>query len=132
VRTPPADLTCTIGRSHEREDWYFAQGKTGNWDVNFDLPHSYQGTAYLTVAIAGVSGGPKLSVSVNGKEVKSLAYGNDAATYRAALRSARYVLEEIGFPGELLAPGSNSVRFSMTAVGRNGGIMYDTIKLEAR
>jgi rhamnogalacturonan endolyase len=126
----PADLTYTIGSSRERDDWYFAQGQAGNWDVKFDAGRSYSGTAHLTVAIAGVSGGPKLTVSVNGKEIRQLSYGNDAATYRAALRSARYVLEDLPFPADLLTRGANTVRFGMTAVGRNGGIMYDTIKLE--
>lgn len=126
----PEDLTYTIGQSHEAQDWYYAQGKVGNWDVKFDLPRAYSGTAHLTVAIAGVSVNPKLTISVNGKEIKSLAYANDAATYRAALRSARYQLEDIAFPADLLTQGTNTVRFGMTAVGRNGGIMYDTIKLE--
>jgi len=126
----PADLTYTIGSSHERDDWYFAQGKVGNWDVKFEASAASAGTAHLTVAIAGVSGNPKVAVSVNGREVRQLSYGNDAATYRASLRGARYQLEDIGFPADLLQPGTNTVRFGMTAVGRNGGVMYDTIKLE--
>jgi rhamnogalacturonan endolyase len=126
----PADLTYTIGRSKERDDWYFAQGKPGNWDVKFNLADTQTGTAHLTVAIAGVSVNPKVSVLVNGKEVKALSYANDAATYRAALRSARYQREEIAFPAELLVKGENVVRFAMTSVGKNGGILYDTIKLE--
>jgi rhamnogalacturonan endolyase len=126
----PADLTYTIGTSHEREDWYFAQGKPGHWDVDFTTTAEYTGTAHLTVAIAGVSQNPKLTISVNGTDVKSLAYANDAATYRAALRSARYQLEDIAFPAALLKQGANVVRFGMTSVGGNGGIMYDTIKLE--
>lgn len=125
----PADLTYTIGTSKEQNDWYFAQGKPGNWDVKFDASRAYTGTAHLTVAIAGVSGNPKLTVSVNGKDIKSLSYANDAATYRAALRSARYQLEDIAFPTGLLTQGANTIRFAVTA-GRNGGIMYDTIKLE--
>ena len=126
----PADLTYTIGKSTPRDDWYFAQGKQGNWDVAFNVANQPTGTAHLSVAIAGVSGNPKLTISVNGKDVKSLAYANDAATYRAALRSARYVLEDIAFPSDLLKPGANTVRFGMTGVGKNGGIMYDTIKLD--
>ena len=126
----PADLTFTIGKSKERDDWYFAQGKRGNWDVNFTLDRVPTGTAHLTVAIAGVSQNPHVTISVNGHDVKSLSYANDAATYRAALRSARYQLEEISFPANLLQGGENVVRFAMTAVGSNGGIMYDTIKLE--
>lgn len=127
----PADLTYTIGKSKEHDAWYFAQGKQGNWDVNFDVNQPHTGTAHLTVAIAGVSNNPHVTVSVNGKEIKSMAYQNDAATYRAAVRSARYQLEDISFPADLLKPGANTVRFAMTAVGKNGGIMYDTIKLEA-
>jgi rhamnogalacturonan endolyase len=126
----PANIAYTIGKSREKEDWYFAQGKPGNWDINFTTNALYTGTAHLTVAIAGVSQNPRLTISVNGADVKSLSYANDAATYRAALRSARYQLEDIGFPADLLKPGANLIRFGMTAVGGNGGIMYDTIKLE--
>jgi rhamnogalacturonan endolyase len=126
----PADLTYTVGTSKDGADWYFAQGKPGNWDINFNLNRTYGGTAHLTVAIAGVSQNPRLAISVNGTEIKSLTYANDAATYRAALRSARYQLEDIGFPADLLKRGANTVRFAMTAVGTNGGVMYDTIKLE--
>jgi len=105
----PADLTYTIGKSRESTDWYFAQGKKGNWDVQFPLNRTYTGTAHLTVAIAGVSQNPHLTISVNGKEIKSLTYANDAATYRAALRSARYQLEDISFPADLLQKGDNTV-----------------------
>jgi rhamnogalacturonan endolyase len=126
----PADLTYTIGTSRERDDWYFAQGKVGNWDVKFETARPYTGTAHLTVAIAGVSNAPQIAISVNGKEIQSFSYANDAATYRAAVRSARYQLEDIAFPADLLVKGTNTVRFAMTAVGKNGGIMYDTIKLE--
>jgi rhamnogalacturonan endolyase len=126
----PADLTFTIGKSREREDWYFAQGRAGNWDVNFTLDHAPAGTAHLTIAIAGVSSNPRLTVAVNGADIKSLWYANDAATYRAAVRGARYQMEDISFPADLLKGGLNTIRFGMTAVGGNGGIMYDTIKLE--
>jgi rhamnogalacturonan endolyase len=126
----PANLTYTIGTSHEKDDWYFAQGKQGNWDVNFTADTAYSGTVHLTVAIAGVSQNPKLTISVNGTDIKSLSYANDAATYRAALRGARYQLEGIAFPADLLKPGANVIRFAITEVGGNGGIMYDTIKLE--
>ena len=102
----------------------------GNWDIQFDSASAPAGTAHLTIAIAGVSNNPRLTISVNGKDIKSLAYANDAATYRAAVRSARYQLEDIAFPADLLVKGVNTVRFGMTAVGKNGGIMYDTIKLE--
>ncbi|MCU1233207.1 MAG: hypothetical protein JWP63_1174 [Candidatus Solibacter sp.] len=115
----PADLTYTIGKSKDRDDWYFAQ-----------VDKMYAGKAHLTVAIAGISQNPRVTISVNGTDVKSLLYANDAATYRAALRSARYQLEEIEFPASLLHTGANTIRFAMTGVGGNGGLMYDTIKLD--
>ena len=127
----PADLTFTIGQSKDSDDWYFAQGKVGSWDVNFNLDKTYTGNAHLTVAIAGVSNNPRLSILVNGQNVKDLSYGNDSATYRSALRSARYYLAPIDFPASLLKEGTNTISFKMTAVGKNGGIMYDTIILEA-
>ncbi|HWC98278.1 MAG TPA: polysaccharide lyase family protein [Candidatus Sulfopaludibacter sp.] len=126
----PADLTFTIDKSTPREDWYFAQAKPGNWDVSFTLDGPAPGTAHLTLALAGVSQNPKLTVSINGQEIKQLAYANDAATYRAALRGARYQLQDIAFPANLLHTGANIVRLALTAVGNNGGIMYDTVKLE--
>ncbi len=77
-----------------------------------------------------MSNAPHLTISANGKEVRLLEYSNDAATYRAAVRSARYQLEEISFPASLLTVGPNTICFSMTSVGKNGGVMYDTLKLE--
>jgi rhamnogalacturonan endolyase len=126
----PADLTFTIGQSKDADDWYFAQGKVGNWDVNFDVHNAYQGNAHLTVAIAGVANNPKVTVLVNDQPIKNLSYGNDASLYRSAMRSARFYLEDISFPANQLKMGQNTIRFKMTAVGKNGGIMYDTILLE--
>jgi rhamnogalacturonan endolyase len=126
----PANLTYTIGQSHERDDWYFAQGKVGNWDIAFNLDRTFDGNAVLTVPIAG-GGACTVKILVNGQEVKSLSPQNDASTYRSALRSARYELHEITFPANLLKRGANTVRFNMTAAGgRNNGIMYDTVILE--
>jgi hypothetical protein len=33
-------------------------------------------------------------------------------------------------PASLLHTGANTIRFAMTGVGGNGGLMYDTIKLD--
>jgi rhamnogalacturonan endolyase len=126
----PATLTYTIGQSREADDWYFAQGKVGHWDVNFDLDRVFEGNAVLTVALAG-GGACTVKILVNGQEVKTLAPNNDASTYRSALRSARYLLEEITFPANRLKRGANTVQFNLTnAGGRNNGLMYDTVILE--
>ncbi|MDP9175835.1 MAG: polysaccharide lyase family protein [Planctomycetota bacterium] len=128
----PADLTYTIGKSNSAEDWYYAQGKIGHWDVNFDLDKTYTAKAFLTIALAGGGGGSRVVASVNGTDVITLAPPNDASTYRSALRSGKYGLKIATFPASLLKTGANTVRFNMTSAGtRWNGIMYDTIVLEA-
>lgn len=128
----PANLTYTIGRSTEANDWYYAQTKAGSWDVNFNLNKKYNGNGYLTVAVAGVSRNPKVEVYVNGQKQGTLDYSNenDSATYRSANQSGRYRNCEIKFPASLLKEGDNTISFRMTKVGNDGGIMYDIIKLE--
>jgi rhamnogalacturonan endolyase len=128
----PADLTYTVGKSKDAEDWYFAQGKVGHWDINFNLDKTYAGNAYLTIAVAGGGGGPSMTAIVNDKNVITIAPGNDASTYRAAVRSGKYSVKTATFPAAVLKEGSNTVRFNMTSAGgRWHGIMYDTVVLEA-
>ncbi len=52
----PTNLTFTIGKSKDSQDWYYAQTQVGHWDVNFDLSKTYPGNAYLMVAMAGGGG----------------------------------------------------------------------------
>jgi len=120
----PADLTFTIGKSKEADNWYYAQ-KTGTWTVDFNLDKAYTGKGYLTVAIAG--GGANVTLAVNGTKVGTLSYGDDASVRRAANRSGRYARNEYSFPAELLKKGDN--KLTLTANG--AGIMYDTIVMEA-
>lgn len=128
----PANLTYTIGKSNSATDWYYAQTQVGQWDVNFDLNKTYSGNAYLSVATAGGGGGASVTVSVNGQDLQTIAPGNDASTYRAALRSGVYGLKVMTFPASALKQGQNTVRFNMTSKGgRWNGIMWDTIILEA-
>jgi Polysaccharide lyase family 4, domain III len=56
---------------------------------------------------------------------------NDATIYRDADQSGYYHQLPISFPASLLKVGSNTITFTMTKVNSGGGIMYDTIKLEA-
>jgi rhamnogalacturonan endolyase len=122
----PTDLTFTIGKSKDSEDWYFAQ-HGGTWNVDFDLNKTYSGNAYLTIAIAGGSG--DITALVNGKEVGHLNYRDDASVRRAANRSGRYARNEYTFPAALLKAGPN--RLSLHANSNGGGLMYDTIVMEA-
>ncbi|HVS72711.1 MAG TPA: polysaccharide lyase family protein [Phycisphaerae bacterium] len=133
IEQVPADLTFTIGKSKDDDDWYFAQGKVGHWDINFDLAKPVGANAYLTIAIAGGGGGPRMQPEVNGQKVgQPIAPPNDSATYRSSNRSGVYHLQTITFPGNLLKQGQNTVRLDMTQNGgRWHGLMYDTIILEA-
>lgn len=132
VEKVPANLTYTVGQSNFANDWYYAQTQVGQWDVNFNLDRTFTGNACLTVAIAGGGGGASTTISVNGQELQTIAPGNDASTYRAALRSGAYGLYPITFPANVLKQGQNTVRFNMTAKGgRWNGLMWDTVVLEA-
>jgi rhamnogalacturonan endolyase len=132
IQMVPANLTFTIGQSKDSDDWYFAQGKVGHWIIKFNLTRVYSGSAYLSVPLSGGGGGAKVTISVNGNKVLNIAPDNDASTYRAANRSARYLLEEATFPASYLLQGANTVDFNMTSAGgRWNGLMYDTVILEA-
>ena len=128
----PANLTYTIGKSTPRNNWYYAQTVVGNWNVNFNLAHTYTGTAHLTVAIAGASRTPTVQIKVNGTTVTTLpSYANDQAIYRSANQSGTYHLALVTFPASRLKAGNNTITFDATTVSSGGGVMYDTIKLEA-
>jgi len=132
IQMVPANLTFTIGQSKDSDDWYFAQSKVGHWLIKFNLPKAYTGNAYLSVPLAGGGGGAKMTITVNGKKVLNIAPDNDASTYRAANRSARYLLQEATFPASYLLQGANTIDFNMTSAGgRWNGLMYDTVILEA-
>lgn len=120
----PANLTFTIGQSKESNDWYYAQ-KTGVWTVKFNLDKTYSGNACLTIAIAG--GGGNVTAAINGTKVGALSYRDDASVRRSANRSGRYGRNEFSFPASTLQQGENT----LTLTNNGGGLMYDTLVLEA-
>ena len=131
----PRDLTFTIGQSKEAEDWYYAQNgpaapQTSTWNINFNVTKVPAGNAYLAIPVAGGPG--DVSVLVNGQEVGRVVHGDDASVRRAANRSGVYARFEFTFPAATLKSGANTVSLRTNrASGRNNGIMYDTIVLEA-
>jgi rhamnogalacturonan endolyase len=121
----PENLTFTVGKSKEADDWYYAQ-KTGTWTVKFNVDKVPGGpNAYLTVAVAG--GGANVTAAVNGQAVGTLSYGDDASVRRAANRSGRYARNEYTFPANILKQGENTLELR----ANGAGIMYDTIVMEA-
>lgn len=129
----PADLTYTVGESDPKKDWYYAQTKAGTWTVKFNLKKVLApGTACLTASLAGATNaGATVNVKVNGISCATWKPGvNDAAIYRSAIQSGRHWLMSATFSNARLRLGSNTVTFTMSGNGKNGGFMYDCIKLE--
>ncbi len=128
----PANLTYTIGQSTPANNWYYAQTHVGTWTINFNLSKTYSGNAHLTVALAGSSRTASISVGVNGRNVGSFpSYVNDAGIYRSANQSGYYHRFTINFAASSLRAGANTLTFRATNVSSGGGVMYDTVKLEA-
>jgi rhamnogalacturonan endolyase len=124
----PANLTFTIGSSKDADDWYYAQGHPGNWDINFTLDQVPTGNAYLTVPVAGGSG--TVNITVNGQTVGTINKGNDSSIARATMRSGVYQYNSFTFPASALQKGANTIRFSMPTAAGGSGLMYDTVILE--
>ena len=129
----PADLNFTIGKSNEANDWYYAQTKSGQWNILFNVDKSYTANATLTFAIAGAAKKPNVEVWVNNKLAGTLNnMGNDASVYRSAVAGGYYQRKQITFPSNLLAKGQNTMALKLVNVKDGGGVMYDAIKLEAQ
>ncbi|MFA6581423.1 MAG: polysaccharide lyase family protein [Paludibacter sp.] len=126
----PENLTFTIGKNKESDDWYYAQTKPGNWNVQFDLNKDPHGTCLLTLGIAGSAKNPRLEIWVNETKTGEYYFGNDHSIYRSAILGGYYQQKEIEFPARLLKQGTNRISFRLPNVKYGGGIMYDVIKLE--
>ncbi len=147
----PSDLTFTVGKSKEADDWYYAQ-HSGTWNIAFNVSRVPTGNAYLTIPVAGGPG--NVTVLVNGTEIGKFSKSDDASVRRAANRSGVYQRYEFTFPASALKAGENLVSLQMpsrgggraapqpaagenlTAEGQrpgtmtNNGLMYDTVVLE--
>jgi rhamnogalacturonan endolyase len=128
---PAANLTYTIGTSKPEKDWYFAQTKTGTWNISFYNPQLISGNAVLTASIAGAATTPSVDIYINGTKKTTWSFTNDGSIYRSAVLSGRHSVKTYTFPASLLKTGTNTIGLKMTSVGSRGGVMYDCIKLEA-
>jgi rhamnogalacturonan endolyase len=128
----PEHLTFTIGKSKEANDWFYAQTKSGNWDVKFNLKKSIAKECLLTLGLAGSAKNPRLEVWVNNTKVGEYYFGNDHTVYRSAILGGYYQQQEVHFPATLLRDGENTISFRLPNVKYGGGIMYDAIKLELK
>jgi hypothetical protein len=118
----PQELTYTVGKSKDNEDWYYSQ-RGGDWNIKFNVDKNYPGNAYLRIAIAG--GGGRLTATLNGKEVGAIQKGNDSSISRATVRSGVYAAYEFSFPASTLKQGENTLTIN------SSGLMFDTMVMEA-
>ncbi len=146
----PDDVHFVIGESKEHADWNYAHPMTKTpghadqllvpenrspavWNIYFDRDEEVEGTAVLTIAIAGSSNG-SLSIELNGTNIaaydKVTPIGNDASLYRAG--EAGYYHElVISFDASLLKRGENVLSLKpLSSGGSTDGILYDALKLE--
>jgi rhamnogalacturonan endolyase len=145
----PDDVTFTIGRSSERDDWYYAQWSWFNkrpwWTIRFDLPSAQSGKATLTLGITSVQPAGEAVVKVNGTQVASLSFKKTgAAGYRSGSQDSTYSLREVEFDAALLIAGTNEITLGLSGAQPvpatseelrrqkrpAGAIMYDAIRLE--
>jgi rhamnogalacturonan endolyase len=129
----PANLTYTIGQSHENTDWYYAQTKDGTWTIKFNLDERPTGRVYLTASIAGcASEKATVTVKVNGTQRATWKPGyKDASVYRSAINSGRHYVYTADFLNTGLKVGENTVTLQISNSGGKNGILYDCIKMEA-
>ena len=82
--------------------------------------------------MAGATNKPKVAVAINGTTKANWNFStSDAAIYRSAVLGGLHSVQTCEFPASLLKKGTNTVTFTMSGIGKNGGVMYDCIKLEA-
>ena len=129
----PANLTYTIGQSHENTDWYYAQTNDGTWTIKFNLDERPTGRVYLTASIAGcASEKATVTVKVNGTQRATWKPGyKDASVYRSAINSGRHYVYTADFLNTGLKVGENTVTLQISNSGGKNGILYDCIKMEA-
>ena len=146
----PEDVTFTIGKSHERTDWNFAQwtwfSKRPYWAIDFSLPAPQSGKATLTLGFASsnpVKGDhTNLQVKVNGQEVAVLHLPKSgAAGYRSGGQDSLYQVQYVTFDAALLKAGANEITLGhqeaepfptpeIQMQGKVGEVMYDALRLE--
>lgn len=139
----PQGVRYVVGQSTPEKDWNFNQwcldsgaddaGRriyaSSPWTIEFELDKIYDGTAYLTVAIAAAREA-RLRVQVNGVEVFAAPLASDAAAPRAGIRGF-YQQHTVMFDASLLKSNeTNRITLEQRRTGLFSSIMYDCIRLE--
>lgn len=135
----PANLTYTVGESNASTDWYYASSALGTWNIEFDISaadlaeHGSNGTALLSVSLAGYSQSTALDIDVNGNLLGSLSkdtVANDPGLYRSSRIAGEWRFFQYEVDPSLLVAGTNTVGFTVTRYTEWRGFMWDSIFLE--
>jgi rhamnogalacturonan endolyase len=142
----PNDVTFTIGKSREAEDWNFAQFaayvKQPYWSIRFHQGEALAGKGTLTIAFAAFQS-PGLTVSLNGKALETIKLQKSGmAFYRSGGQDSFRQTATLVFDAAQIRQGENEIQLRLAnaqqfAPGSEvntpnqlGGAMYDAIRLE--
>lgn len=135
----PANLTFTIGESNASTDWYYASSALGTWTIVFEIDAAHlqqygsNGTALLSISLAGYSQSQAMDIDVNGNLLGSLSTAvltNDPGLYRSSRTSGEWRFFQYEFDPSQLVAGTNTVGFTITRFTEWRGFMWDSIFLE--
>ncbi|HVX84844.1 MAG TPA: polysaccharide lyase family protein [Phycisphaerae bacterium] len=145
IKDFPNDVTFTIGRSRESDDWNMGQWMWYNqqpyWAIVFDSPEQQKGTATLTIALAAADA-PKLDVSLNGELLKTLEVKTSgSAVYRSGGQDSYWQVFPITFDASKIHAGKNEIHLALPGAYPYAGheneravdvraVFYDAIRLE--
>ncbi|CAN8099944.1 unnamed protein product [Discula destructiva] len=135
----PANLTYTVGESEASKDWYYASSALGTWTIVFEiaagelLKYAGNGTALLSISLAGYSQSTAMNIDINGNVLGSL--NNDVLTsdpglYRSSRISGEWRFIQYKIDPAQLVEGTNTVGFTITRYTEWRGFMWDTVILE--
>ncbi|MDD6119955.1 MAG: polysaccharide lyase family protein [Selenomonadaceae bacterium] len=127
----PENLTYIVGKSKADKDWYYAQTKPGDWNIDFQLTAAQQAKGgELQVALAGYSTGmgkkfknAHAELLLNGQKLQDIQFENDQTVYRCGTSSGTYHLVKVPLSAAQLKAGENK----LTIHNQGASLLYDTI-----
>lgn len=135
----PANLTFTVGESNASTDWYYASSALGTWTIVFQLEaadlqqYGSNGTALLSISLAGYSQSQAMDIDVNGSHLGSLnvdVLTSDPGLYRSSRTSGEWRFFQYKIDPAILEAGTNTVGFTITRYTEWRGFMWDSIFLD--
>ncbi len=147
IKSFPNDVTFTIGRSKESEDWNFAQwawySKQPYWSVMFDSDKPMSGTGTLTLGFVAFDDYRGLQATLNGKAIGEPIHfaKTGMAAYRCGRQDSQYHVASVTFDASLIHAGTNELRLGLVGAipyadnkdmlpNAVGEVMYDAVRME--